>query len=59
MQHRMPPFYKCCLCFYGFSDEEKKHMEELTIENGMNVKTELILPVVTYAVSNIHNHNLN
>ncbi|CAC5413259.1 ECT2 [Mytilus coruscus] len=34
MQHRMPPFYKCCLCFYGFSDEEKKHMEELTIENG-------------------------
>ncbi|KAK3094448.1 hypothetical protein FSP39_001856 [Pinctada imbricata] len=34
MQHRVPPFYKCCLCFYGFSEEEKKHMEELTIENG-------------------------
>ena len=35
VQYRVPPFYKCCLCFYGFTDEEKKHMEELTVENGL------------------------
>ncbi|KAJ8310829.1 hypothetical protein KUTeg_012694 [Tegillarca granosa] len=34
MHHRVPPFFNCCLSFIGFSDEEKKHMEELTIENG-------------------------
>ncbi|XP_033759920.1 protein ECT2-like isoform X1 [Pecten maximus] len=34
MVHRVPPFYKCCLSFLGFSKEEQKHMEELTIENG-------------------------
>lgn len=35
VQYRVPPFYKCCLCFYGFTEEEeKKHMEELTVENG-------------------------
>lgn len=34
MVHRVPPFFKCCLSFLGFSKEEQKHMEELTIENG-------------------------
>ncbi|XP_061194759.1 protein ECT2-like isoform X2 [Saccostrea echinata] len=34
VQHRVPPFYKCCLCFYGFSEEDKKHMEEVTAGNG-------------------------
>ncbi|XP_012943637.1 protein ECT2 [Aplysia californica] len=32
--YRMKPFYECCLSFLGFSAEEQKHMEELTIENG-------------------------
>lgn len=33
--YRMKPFYECCLCFLGFAKEEQKHMEELTIENGL------------------------
>ncbi|KAH9491795.1 Protein T2, partial [Bulinus truncatus] len=32
--YRMKPFYECCLSFLGFSAEEQRHMEELTIENG-------------------------
>ncbi|XP_064615176.1 protein ECT2-like [Liolophura sinensis] len=34
MKHRMKPFYKCFLSFHGFSEEEKKHVEEMTLENG-------------------------
>ncbi|ESO86405.1 hypothetical protein LOTGIDRAFT_61738, partial [Lottia gigantea] len=34
MSYRVKPFYECCLSFIGFSTEEQKHMEELTIENG-------------------------
>ncbi|XP_071084886.1 protein ECT2-like isoform X1 [Haliotis cracherodii] len=34
MLYRVKPFYECCLSFLGFSKEEQKHMEELTIENG-------------------------
>lgn len=31
---RLKPFEFCYLGFYGFSEEDKKQMEELTSENG-------------------------
>ena len=31
----MMPFHGCYLSFHGFSDEEKKHMEESTEQQGM------------------------
>ncbi|KAL5004653.1 hypothetical protein ScPMuIL_018109 [Solemya velum] len=34
MQYKVLPFFKCQLSFLGFSKEEQKHMEDLTIENG-------------------------
>jgi len=34
MKYKVPPFYKRCLSFLGFSREEQNHMEEITIENG-------------------------
>ncbi|KAK6195819.1 hypothetical protein SNE40_001172 [Patella caerulea] len=34
MSYRVKPFYECCLSFVGFTSDEQKHMEELTIENG-------------------------
>ncbi|KAL8598805.1 hypothetical protein ACOMHN_015384 [Nucella lapillus] len=33
-EHRVKPFFDCCLTFLGFSANEQKHMEELTVENG-------------------------
>ncbi|RUS82304.1 hypothetical protein EGW08_009936, partial [Elysia chlorotica] len=32
--YRMKPFYECCLSFLGFTENEQKHMEDLTLENG-------------------------
>ena len=34
MDYKLPPFFDCCLTFIGFSEEEKAHMEETTIEQG-------------------------
>ena len=34
MSYRLRPFFECIISFLGFSNEEQKHMEELTIENG-------------------------
>ncbi|XP_070173283.1 protein ECT2-like [Littorina saxatilis] len=34
MDYKVKPFFDCCLSFLGFSDAEKKHMEELTVQNG-------------------------
>ena len=34
MEYKLPPFFECCLTFVGFSEEEKAHMEETTIEQG-------------------------
>ncbi|KAL4219754.1 Protein T2 [Mactra antiquata] len=34
MKYKLPPFYKRCLSFLGFSKDEQNHMEEITIENG-------------------------
>ncbi|XP_006824711.1 protein ECT2-like, partial [Saccoglossus kowalevskii] len=34
MQYKMMPFFCCCLSFMGFSDEEQKHMEEVTQMQG-------------------------
>lgn len=34
MEYKLPPFFDCCLTFVGFSEEEKAHMEETTIEQG-------------------------
>ena len=34
MDYKLPPFFDCCLTFLGFSEEEKAHMEETTIEQG-------------------------
>ena len=34
MDYKLPPFFDCCLTFVGFSEEEKAHMEETTIEQG-------------------------
>jgi len=30
----MMPFHECFLSFHGFSDDEKKHMEESTEQQG-------------------------
>ena len=30
----MMPFHGCFLSFHGFSDDEKKHMEESTEQQG-------------------------
>lgn len=37
MKYRLHPFSFCCLAFHGFSNEDKLHMEELTVANGMYV----------------------
>ena len=34
-KYKMMPFHGCFLSFHGFSDEEKKHMEESTEQQGM------------------------
>ncbi|KAK7499196.1 hypothetical protein BaRGS_00009456 [Batillaria attramentaria] len=34
MLYKVKPFFQCRLSFLGFSPEEQKHMEDLTIENG-------------------------
>lgn len=34
MLHRMSPFYLTTLSFLGFSKDEQRHMEEVTVENG-------------------------
>lgn len=34
MDYKVKPFFQCRLSFLGFSTDEQKHMEELTIENG-------------------------
>ena len=54
----MPPFYKCSLSFYGFSDEERKHMEELTIENGTYGLNDccFILATCSWCMNIIHEH---
>ncbi|XP_015750170.1 PREDICTED: protein ECT2-like [Acropora digitifera] len=33
-KYKMMPFHGCYLSFHGFSDEEKKHMEESTEQQG-------------------------
>jgi len=35
MKYRLHPFSFCILAFHGFSNEDKLHMEELTVANGM------------------------
>ena len=35
VDYKLPPFFDCCLTFLGFSEEEKAHMEETTIEQGI------------------------
>ena len=34
MDCKVKPFFDCCLSFMGFSSDEQKHMEDLTVENG-------------------------
>ena len=34
MEYKVKPFFDCCLSFLGFSTDEQKHMEELTVQNG-------------------------
>lgn len=33
-KYKMMPFHGCYLSFHGFSDDEKKHMEESTEQQG-------------------------
>lgn len=33
-KYKMMPFHRCYLSFHGFSDDEKKHMEESTEQQG-------------------------
>jgi len=35
-KYQMMPFHGCYLSFHGFSDDEKKHMEESTEQQGMS-----------------------
>lgn len=37
---KLPPFFGCRLVFLGFKEDEKKHMEEVTVDNG----GEVVLP---------------
>lgn len=41
----MMPFHGCYLSFHGFSDEEKKHMEESTEQQGMFLVMLLCYPL--------------
>ena len=34
MLYKMNPFFFSVLSFYGFTKEEERHMEEVTVENG-------------------------
>ncbi|XP_022098002.1 protein ECT2-like [Acanthaster planci] len=34
LQYKMPPFFHCVLSFVGFSADEQKHMEEVTVTQG-------------------------
>ena len=34
VKYKMMPFHRCFLTFHGFSDDEKKHMEESTEQQG-------------------------
>jgi len=35
MQYKLGPFSYAFVSFLGFSKEEMRHMEEVTVENGM------------------------
>ncbi|XP_022238533.1 protein ECT2-like [Limulus polyphemus] len=37
MELRLQPFFGCRLTFLGFQEDEKKHMEEITVQNGGQV----------------------
>ena len=39
LAYRMSPFFFSTLSFLGFTKEEQRHMEELTIENGEHTFT--------------------
>ena len=43
MEYKLPPFFDCCLTFVGFSAEEKAHMEETTIEQGIQTSSFIVL----------------
>ncbi|XP_034239335.1 protein ECT2-like isoform X2 [Thrips palmi] len=36
-QHKLKPFQGAKICFLGFPEDEKKHMEEVLVENGGEV----------------------
>lgn len=52
MEYKLPPFFDCCLTFVGFSEEEKAHMEETTIEQG-------IVAVLFYIILTRHHSESN
>ena len=42
-KYKMMPFHGCYLSFHGFSDDEKKHMEESTEQQGLLYTTKFLV----------------
>jgi hypothetical protein len=38
LQYKQVPFYKCCLAFHGFMEEEQHRMETIAASNGFNLE---------------------
>lgn len=48
--YKLKPFYGARVCFYGFSNEETKHMQEVLESNGGSI-TKIDDPLCTHVVS--------
>ena len=47
---RLKPFHGARVCFLGFAEDERKHMEDILVENG-GTPTDIEDPICTHVVS--------
>ncbi|XP_063973699.1 protein ECT2 isoform X3 [Diachasmimorpha longicaudata] len=55
VQHKLKPFYGARVCFFGFPDDEKKHMVEVLQQQG-GEPTEIDDPECTHVVTDLGNN---
>ncbi|XP_011304344.1 protein ECT2 isoform X2 [Fopius arisanus] len=56
VQHKLKPFYGARVCFFGFPDDEKKHMVEVLQQQG-GEPTEIDDPECTHVVTDLGNNS--
>ncbi|XP_015113706.1 protein ECT2 isoform X2 [Diachasma alloeum] len=56
VQHKLKPFYGARVCFFGFPDDEKKHMVEVLQQQG-GEPTEIDDPDCTHVVTDLGNNS--